>query len=87
MDPSFPDSKINLSGQASATKETLYSDTDILVVDEMQKENIEHRNRKKAANHRRMIGINKITLDKLEIPYAHFFMSCDTDISYSTFVI
>ena len=41
--------------------------------------NIRTRNRQKAENHRKMLRINKITIARKEIPYAHFFMSCDTD--------
>lgn len=75
----IPDSNIIVSSQASSTKKTHYSDTHIHVVDDGQMGNIRTRNRQKAENHRRMICIDKITISRKEIPYMHFFMSCDTD--------
>ncbi|MFB9274913.1 hypothetical protein [Cohnella cellulosilytica] len=80
MDGTFiPDDHILVSGEASQIEKTRYSDSHILVVNEDQRENIKLRNRLKSDNHRKMIRINRITINRKEIPYEHYFMSCDTD--------
>lgn len=80
MDGTFiPDSNIIISNLSSDTEKTRYTDANIHVVNATQIENIRLRNQEKAENHRKMIRINKITISRIEIPYMHLFMSCDTD--------
>lgn len=75
----IPDDHIIVNGEVSVTEKKRYSDTHILVVNDTQKGHMEERNRDKSENHRKMIQISKLTISNKDLPYAHFFMSSNTD--------
>ncbi|MBP2113440.1 hypothetical protein [Paenibacillus silagei] len=80
MDGTFiPNSQVIISPTVSLKDKKRYTTNVIECCDVLKQRELIDRNQRKASNHRSMLGVSQITVDRIAIPYRSFFMSSNTD--------